>query len=392
MNLIQCKSEIARSRAPAHVPDKADASSASGMPRFLWHDASRENTRSMPRFLRHDSGCESETGMPIHLKDRVERLSGVDLSDVRVHRNSSKPDRMNALAYTQGRDIHLGPGQEQHLPHEAWHAVQQKQGRVAPTARSRGGAVFSNQVGLESEADHMGSKAMSTEALPQHAARIAAGPSSGQGVVQRKVKITGLTEDKRKAFLGKINASATGIQFQMDAGGFLGRVEDKIIPTREYSKQLIAAIDDAQTVNLNLISQDDTVFIDSFASGQVDYDDMIGLEGDMFRNWLMHFVVERFALADYEKNKAGASREDFLKAHEKGHEAQEKQLIAWYPTKTIKYVGEGLENATKKVDASGNGTIEYHFDFTDVKHVFVQNVVNNVVKESIVSSRFMVVR
>jgi hypothetical protein len=27
------------------------------------------------------------------------------------------------------------PGQEQHLPHEAWHVVQQKQGRVKPTGQ-----------------------------------------------------------------------------------------------------------------------------------------------------------------------------------------------------------------------------------------------------------------
>jgi hypothetical protein len=25
-------------------------------------------------------------------------------------------------------DIHIGPGQEKHLAHEAWHTVQQKQG------------------------------------------------------------------------------------------------------------------------------------------------------------------------------------------------------------------------------------------------------------------------
>ena len=389
--LIQCKSDFARLPVRPHVPVKTALSSASGMPRYLRRDTGSENTTGMPRYLRQAYGRENETGIPVHLKDRVESLSGVDLSDVRVHRNSSNPDLMNALAYTQGRDIHLAAGQEHHLPHEAWHAVQQKQGRVSPTVRAAGSA-FNNDVGLESEADRMGSKAMSAEALPHRAASHFGGPSSDQGVVQRKVKITGLTEEKRKAFLGKINASATGIQFQMDASGFLERVENDIVPTREYSKQLIAAIDDAQTVKLNLISQDDSVFIDSFASGEVDYDDMIGLEGDMFRNWLMHFVVERFAIADYETNKAGASAEDFRKAHEKGHEAQEKQLKAWYPTKTIKYVDEGLENDTKKVDASGNGTIEYHFDFTDVKLVFVQNVVNNVVKESIVSSRFVVVK
>lgn len=34
--------------------------------------------------------------------------------------------------YEQGTDIHVGPGQEQHLPHEAWHEVSQRQGRVRP--------------------------------------------------------------------------------------------------------------------------------------------------------------------------------------------------------------------------------------------------------------------
>lgn len=38
--------------------------------------------------------------------------------------------------YSQGTDIHIGPGQEKHLPHEAWHVVQQKQGRVKPTEMS----------------------------------------------------------------------------------------------------------------------------------------------------------------------------------------------------------------------------------------------------------------
>jgi hypothetical protein len=56
----------------------------------------------------------------------------MDLSDVRVHRNSSKPAQLNALPYAQGNDIHLGPGQEQHLPHEAWHVVQLRQASCRP--------------------------------------------------------------------------------------------------------------------------------------------------------------------------------------------------------------------------------------------------------------------
>jgi hypothetical protein len=66
---------------------------------------------------------------------------------------------VQAHAYAQGSQIHLGPGQEQHLPHEAWHVVQQAQGRVKPTMQMKGIAV-NDDAGLEKEADVMGAKAL----------------------------------------------------------------------------------------------------------------------------------------------------------------------------------------------------------------------------------------
>ena len=68
--------------------------------------------------------------MPDNLKAGIEKLSGYDFSDVKVHYNSHLPTQRGAKAYTMGNDIHLAPGQEKHLPHEAWHVVQQSQGRV----------------------------------------------------------------------------------------------------------------------------------------------------------------------------------------------------------------------------------------------------------------------
>ena len=68
----------------------------------------------------------NNTGLPDHLKGGIENLSGISLDDVKVHRNSDKPSQLQAHAYAQGTDIHLGPGQEKHLPHEAWHVVQQR--------------------------------------------------------------------------------------------------------------------------------------------------------------------------------------------------------------------------------------------------------------------------
>ncbi|MFC1747787.1 DUF4157 domain-containing protein [Pseudomonadota bacterium] len=102
---------------------------------------------------------ENKTGMPDSLKSGVEALSGMDMSDVRVYKNSNKPAQLNALAYAQGNDIHLGAGHEQHLAHEAWHVVQQRQGRVKPTTQMAGVQV-NDDVSLEKEADAMGAKAI----------------------------------------------------------------------------------------------------------------------------------------------------------------------------------------------------------------------------------------
>ncbi len=106
---------------------------------------------------------ENSTGMPDILKAGVENLSGIDMSDVRVHYSSDKPADVGALAYTQGVNIHIAPGQERYLPHEAWHVVQQAQGRVIPIFRIKDIAV-NDDVRLESEADEMGSRVETMQA------------------------------------------------------------------------------------------------------------------------------------------------------------------------------------------------------------------------------------
>lgn len=133
---------------------------------------------------------ENTTGLPENLKAGVERLSGLSLGDVRVHYNSSRPAQLKALAYTQGREIHLAPGQERHLPHEAWHVVQQAQGQVAPTRQFQGSSINDDE-SLEREAEVMGGKALQGH-RPAPGAPAAAVPSPRHGdasspIVQRKI-------------------------------------------------------------------------------------------------------------------------------------------------------------------------------------------------------------
>jgi hypothetical protein len=105
-------------------------------------------------------GNADRSGLPAQLKTGVENLSGYSMDDVKVHYNSDKPAQLKALAYAQGNEIHLATGQEKHLPHEAWHVAQQKQGRVKPTLQMKSGVNVNNDAGLEKEADVMGEKSL----------------------------------------------------------------------------------------------------------------------------------------------------------------------------------------------------------------------------------------
>ncbi len=101
---------------------------------------------------------ENKTGLPDRLKEGIESMSGFCLDNVRVHFNSEKPAQLQAYAYTQGLNIYVAPGQEKHLPHEAWHTVQQMQGRVKSNYEINHIGINDN-AGLEREATVMGSRA-----------------------------------------------------------------------------------------------------------------------------------------------------------------------------------------------------------------------------------------
>lgn len=105
------------------------------------------------------------TGIPDDMKVRFENLSGFSFDDVRVHYNSDKPAQFQALAYTQGSQVYIGQGQEHHMEHELAHVVQQKQGRVTPTAYF-GNIAINDEPGLEQEAERYYKRADTLEHAP----------------------------------------------------------------------------------------------------------------------------------------------------------------------------------------------------------------------------------
>ena len=152
---------------------------------------------------------KNTTGIPDNLKQGIEQLSGHSMDDVKVHYNSNKPSQLHAHAYAQGTNIHIASGQEKHLPHEAWHVAQQKQGRVKPTTQVKGKKVNDDK-GLEREADVMGAKAnriKSSAKVSTHQS------SSGGSTIQQTQKPPiQLALKIGKMTLSKVTTSSTGLQ------------------------------------------------------------------------------------------------------------------------------------------------------------------------------------
>ena len=127
----------------------------------------------------HPPAARADRGnLPGRLRSGIERLSGVSMHGVKVHYNSPRPAKLDALATAQGREIHLAPGQDHYLPHEAWHIVQQAQGRVKPTVQAKGGPPINEDKSLEREADTMGARAMAQSERPAARPAIAAPTAS----------------------------------------------------------------------------------------------------------------------------------------------------------------------------------------------------------------------
>ncbi len=101
----------------------------------------------------HQQKQGSGSPLPNELQSSIHAITGLSLNEVSVHYNSPQPTQLQAHAFARGNEIHVAPGQEQHLPHEAWHVVQQRQGRVQPSA---GMSPINDDAGLEQEADAMG--------------------------------------------------------------------------------------------------------------------------------------------------------------------------------------------------------------------------------------------
>jgi hypothetical protein len=148
---------------------------------------------------------ENKTGMSDEVKTRMETALNADFSDIRIHSDSSKAPAVGALAYTQGRDVHIAPSQfnpdtatgASLLGHELTHVLQQREGRVRPTTEV-GGMPVNDDPALEKEADTFGSKVNCSEVPAQPQIEEDEELMQGKLAVQRQV------EDEEELMQGKL--------------------------------------------------------------------------------------------------------------------------------------------------------------------------------------------
>ena len=106
--------------------------------------------------------------LPEELQAKMETSFGSDFSNVKIHKNSKQAAKLNALAFTQGEQIHFAPGQfnphsnkgKNMIGHEFTHIIQQRQGIVQPTGIIAKNHLLNNSQRLEHQADRFGSRAV----------------------------------------------------------------------------------------------------------------------------------------------------------------------------------------------------------------------------------------
>lgn len=142
------------------------------------------------------------TGLPDDLKAAIESASGLSLDAVRVHYNSDKPAQIGAYAYADYPNIYVAPGQEKHLPEEAWHIVQQMQGKTKATEKVNNTAIDGNN-SREKEAKTKGNKALKT--TPKTPQKLQTKKAKG-GVVQR-------SKVEKKSHYGTFSVESSDYKF-----------------------------------------------------------------------------------------------------------------------------------------------------------------------------------
>ena len=329
-----------------------------------------------------------KSGLPAQLKSGVESLSGISMDDVKVHYNSSKPAQLSAHAYAQGNNIHLASGQEKHLPHEAWHVVQQKQGRVKPTLQMKGEAINDDK-NLENEADLKGKEAINQGQSATQLKQISDSGSSNS-TIQRVLAAN--PGGKELAFVKLVNRILKGhykLAYNSHDHSFslqrTGGAKTELATDAEKLRSVLAnIIANGNTTTINFAEMDNRVYIGGFDQETIDISDV--KKFGVFKDSTHKGITAASALVHelHEQFRKQVHHDDLEDAHfDHAIPAEEEAIEGFREGSTPKeYIGESLTNYTQKSKYSYlDGTVVIvtvtviNANITDVKRNKYKNII-----------------
>lgn len=151
----------------------------------------------------------SSVELPKDVQSKMENSFGHDFSDVKLHKDSSQAQDVNAKAYAQGNEIHFAPGEynpssksgQELIGHELTHVVQQKKGKVGQGEIHGSGMEINQDKALEQEADTLGKLAAS--GMPAFVEGIGSG-------IQKQDASSPPTEEELDAIVSRYNGMIAG--------------------------------------------------------------------------------------------------------------------------------------------------------------------------------------
>ncbi|MBW8874117.1 MAG: DNA/RNA non-specific endonuclease [Acidobacteria bacterium] len=259
----------------------------------------------------YPAGGEPAGGLPGPLRAHLEWASGVNLGGLRVYHNSPEPAQYRALAFLRGNAIHLAPGEDEQLPHEAWHAVQQRQGRVKPTGQIENVALNDDR-GLEREAAEIGSAADRADRGSRQRSEIALPPlwphsgeqntySPPSNLMQMSLEDQGSTNEKTPA--GAI-AGATKLKLkdlELPGTQQLGPLARPHTVKAEVSKDTLRDDERKKSANLSLVTsmaRAEHVILEGYDpvgeynAGHLVADQLVGGKDNSFELWNLAPQIE----------------------------------------------------------------------------------------------------
>ena len=173
--------------------------------------------------------------------------------------------------------------------------------------------------------------------------------------------------------------------------GLLSLKNPNAVGKNEFEMQLISAItSQEQTITLELDPKIKMVPYDAFAYLTVDVGDFYKSSSKAFKLNLLHIIVERMAIKDYDANarRVGENPDqtEFNQAHTKALEAEAKLLSQFYPNNNTTYSGSLEKNEYENVKKKSQDIV---IRFTDVQQnikVKVDRYQGNVIRAKVKKS------